>query len=168
MDALILFSHGSLLCGAGEALDAHAERLRRRGDFPLVAVGYLNYSDPPFLETVDRVVAEGATRIVVVPYFLVSGYFVTDSLPKQVEKARAAHPNVAFVVGEALGHNAGLADALFDAAQTARPTEHWRDPLRRAAQACVPRPDCPLYATPACPKVPSPPDAQRQEEVAAS
>lgn len=149
------------MCGAGEALDAHAERLRQRGDFALVAVGYLNYSEPSFLSAVDTVVAAGATRIVVAPYFLVAGYFVTDSLPKQIEKAQAAHPTVAFVVGDALKHDAGLADALLDAAlHTARPAAGWRDPLRRAAASCRPAPQCPLYATPACPKVPSPEAAE--------
>jgi hypothetical protein len=52
--ALILFSNGSLLCGAGEALEAHAARLRERGDYDLVAVGYLNYSEPLFAETAGR------------------------------------------------------------------------------------------------------------------
>src|SRR5207253_2121682 len=40
MDALILFSHGSVLCGAGQALDEHAARLRERGDFGIVEIGY--------------------------------------------------------------------------------------------------------------------------------
>jgi sirohydrochlorin cobaltochelatase len=155
MDAVILFSHGSVLCGAGEALDAHAERLRQTDQYPIVAIGYLNYSEPPFLQTVDEVVARGATRIIVVPYFLVQGYFVTDSLPKQIAKARTAHPGVEFVIGEALKQDGGLADALLDAAERARPSSEWRDPLRRAAHACVPRRDCPLYGTPACPKAPS-------------
>lgn len=168
MDALLLFSHGSLLCGAGEALDAHAERLRRRGDFALVAIGYLNYSEPPFQQTVGELVAAGATRIVVMPYFLVAGYFVTSSLPKCLDEARARHPNTEFVAGDALRHDAGLTDALLDAADTARPASHWRDPLKRAAASCRPAPQCPLYATPACPKVPSPEAAALPREKVAA
>lgn len=163
MDALILFSHGSLLCGAGEALEAHAERLRARGDFDQVEIGYLNYSQPPFLETVARLVETGASRIVVAPYFLVAGYFVTSSLPKILNEARAVHPDVEFVVADALRHDTGLADALLDAACYARPAPQWRDPLARSAAACRPRPECPLYGTPACPKVSSPQAAQQQQ-----
>ncbi len=157
MDALILFSHGSLLCGAGEALEAHANRLRARGDYALVEIGYLNYSEPSFAEAVDRAVARGATRAVVAPYFLIPGYFVSTSLPKEIEKARQSHPKLAFTVGAALGHDDALADALLEAAQTARPASEWRDPLIRAAASCRPSPGCPLYGTPACPKVPAPP-----------
>lgn len=160
-----MFSHGSLLCGAGEALEAHAGRLRARGDYPIIEIGYLNYSEPSFLEAVNRAVLRGATRAVVAPYFLVPGYFVSTSLPKEIEKAQAAHPTLAFTVGAALGRDDALADALLDAAQTARPPSAWRDPLLRAAASCRPSPDCPLYGTPACPKVPHPPQPTEEEEI---
>lgn len=162
MDALILFSHGSLLCGAGEAVDAHAARLRDLGEYGFVGVGYLNYSAPLFAETVERAVAAGATRIVVTPYFLVSGYFITTSLPKVLEPVRAAHPSVEFVVADALGYDVRLADALLESALGAKTAEHWREPLQRASHACLPRSDCPLYGTSACPKVPQIPDGEER------
>jgi len=58
-----------VLCGAGEALNAHAERLQAAGIAPLVAVGYLNYSEPLFADTVTQCAAAGATRILVAPIF---------------------------------------------------------------------------------------------------
>ncbi|MDX1931878.1 MAG: CbiX/SirB N-terminal domain-containing protein [Capsulimonadales bacterium] len=155
MHALVLFSHGSLLCGAGEAVDIHAERLRQQGKYDRVAVGYLNYSEPLFAETVAALVAEGVDRITVLPYFLISGYFVRTSLPETLEPVRAAFPTVEFSVAPAIGFHETLAEALFDSAIHARTEERWRDPLKRAARACRPSPDCPLYGTPGCPKVPS-------------
>jgi sirohydrochlorin cobaltochelatase len=156
--ALILFSHGSLLCGAGEAVDTHAERLRERGGFDYVAVGYLNYSEPLFAEAVEGAITAGATQITVLPYFLISGYFVTKSLPEVLDPVMAMYPEVAFVVAEALGFDERLADALLEAATEGRTTEYWRDPLKRAALACRPNPECPLYGTPSCPKVPQRPE----------
>ena len=139
MNALILFSHGSLLCGAGEALDAHADRLRRTGAWDRVAVGYMNYSAPTFAETVAECAARGATEILVLPFFLVPGYFVTKSLPECLEAARAAHPELKFTVADAIGFDAGLADALIASAQApARPGRVARRPRRRRAR--LPRP----------------------------
>jgi sirohydrochlorin ferrochelatase len=152
--ALILFSHGSLLCGAGEALEAHASRLRAQGEFDLVSIGYLNYSEPLFSVAVAAAEADGVTEIVVVPYFLVPGFFITKSLPEAVDLTQARFPNISFTVAPPLGDDARLVDALLDAAHNARGPEHWRDPLTRAALACRPDPACPLYGTPACPKVP--------------
>lgn len=152
--AVILFSHGSLLCGAGEALDAHAARLRSRGEYDFVEVGYLNYSAPPFRDAVQSVVDRGADELIVLPYFLVPGYFVRHSLPEAVDRERARHPGVTFRIAEPLGHDARLADTLLDAALGARTAEHWRAPLAHAAHACRPSPECPLYETPECPKSP--------------
>ena len=155
--ALVLFSHGSLLCGSGEALEAHAARLRAQGEFDSVSIGYLNYSFPRFAEAVSEASAAGMTEIVVVPYFLVPGFFITKSLPEAVASAQAQFPNLKFSVTPPLGDDERLVDALLDAAQSARGREHWRDPLTRAALACRPDPGCPLFGTPACPKVPEAP-----------
>ena len=156
MDATVLFSHGSLLCGAGEALRAHAERLRAQGLMPLVVIGYLNYSEPTFIEAVAECVAAGADHIFVTPYFLIPGYFVKVDLPKATAAAQARFPEVEFVVAEAIGFDERLADALIESASAAVGPEGWRADLRRASQFCRPSPQCPLFGTPSCPKQPFP------------
>lgn len=154
MDAVILFSHGSVLCGAGEALRGHAARLRSRGAAPLVEVGYLNYSEPPFVESVGKCARAGATRIFVTPYFLVPGKFVRADLPQAVAEAKGLYPEIEFIVAEAIGYDEALAEALIASARTAAPPEKWGDDLKRAADHCRPDPRCPLYETPLCPKRP--------------
>ncbi len=157
MDAIVLFSHGSLLCGAGVALEAHAARLRAQGLAPIVEVGYLNYSAPFFLEAVARCVQAGASRILVTPYFLVPGKFVRTDLPKAVQSAQAEYPALTFVVAQPIGFDETLADALIASARAARPEPAWRDELRNASAHCRARPDCPLFGTPDCPRQPTPP-----------
>lgn len=156
MNALILFSHGSLLCGAGEALETHAARLRQTGTWDRVAVGYMNYSEPTFAVAVASCRAEGVTHITVAPFFLIPGFFVSQTLPERLAAAREAFPDVTFTVAEALGYDAGLADALIDSAQSPLGPDEWRDDLTAAARGCRARADCPLYATPNCPRVPAP------------
>jgi sirohydrochlorin ferrochelatase len=154
MDSLILFSHGSLLCGAGETLQEHARKLRERGAYAAVEVGFMNYSEPTFEEAVERCVRSRCDRIVVVPYFLIPGKFVKIDLPRRVAAAGEAHPGVRFVVSEALGYDTLLADSLLDLAEHARGPERWRDDYDRASHFCEADPDCPLYGTPRCPRVP--------------
>lgn len=142
---LILFSHGSLLCGAGQTLESHAAALRRTAKFTFVEPGYLNYSRPTFQEAAARIAAAGARRVIVTPYFLAPGYFVTTSLPREVEKAKAALPEVEFVAGDPIGFDESLADAILEIAAEARSPAYWREDLRRAALACESRPGCPLF-----------------------
>jgi len=154
MDAIVLFSHGSLLCGSGQALTAHAERLREREVAPIVEVGYLNYCTPEFSEAVDRCVGAGANRILVTPYFLVPGYFVNVALPKCIAAAREKHPGICFSVAAPIGYDDRLADALISSAEHARDRMHWRDDLSIAPEFCRTNPACPLYATLLCPNSP--------------
>ena len=156
MDAVILLSHGSVLCGSGEALWEHAARLRDSGRYELVEVGYLNYTDPPFLEAVGRCVAEGATRIVVAPYFLAPGKFVRVDVPKAIAEAQALCPNLEFQLAEVVGTDAKLADAILASADASLTSEHWRDDLKRASSHCRAVSQCPLFGTPACPRQPTP------------
>jgi sirohydrochlorin cobaltochelatase len=154
MDAIILFSHGSTLCGAGQTLHALARQMQERGDAPVVRVGFLNFSEPLFAEAFDECVSLGATRVIVVPYFLVAGYFVQVDLPKVLAPARERHPHVEVLVADAMRDHTSLEEALLACAQRAQPPGTWRDLLESAPQSCRANPRCPLYETPRCPRGP--------------
>ncbi|MGC8667800.1 MAG: sirohydrochlorin chelatase [Chthonomonadales bacterium] len=149
--ALVLFSHGSLLCGAGCALEAHAARLYATGHYVAVEPGYLNYSEPTFEQAVDRCVARGARRILVLPYFLVPGRFVTQDLPAALDRIKAAYTGVEFTVAAPIGFDGLIADAVLELARGASPLA---DRLGRALgipDACRALPACPLYGSVYCP-----------------
>jgi sirohydrochlorin cobaltochelatase len=148
--AILLFSHGSVLCGAERNLLALAARMRARGDAAVVEVGFLNYTEPLFATAVTRCVEQGATRIVIAPYFLVPGKFVVEELPAVIEAARAEHPGVTFIVGDVLGFHPLLADAVVHSAEHARPVAKWREAIAEAGAWCREEPKCPLYKTEVC------------------
>jgi sirohydrochlorin ferrochelatase len=155
MHGFLLFSHGSLLCGAGQALCNHAAGLRERLTPSPVEIGYLNYSEPSMAEGIDRLVASGCSTIVIVPYFLVPGYFVSRALPQHLGPIKLKHPGLAFVIADALGEHELLADALLDSAARATPAvSEWRDLYSDAAAHCRNRPDCPINGSPRCPASP--------------
>lgn len=151
MDAIILFSHGSVLCGAGETLFALAKRMEARGDAPIVEVGFLNYSEPTFAQSFETCVNRGATRITVAPYFLVAGYFVKVSLPPVTEPMREKYPDITVAVADAMKTHSLLADGILNCASRAFEPSKWRDLWDNAPQFCRPHPKCPLYDTPKCP-----------------
>lgn len=150
MDAIVLFSHGSVLCGAERNLVEMAARLRERGAASIVEVGFLNYTEPTFLEAVDRCVTRGATRILVAPYFLISGKFVKQDLPGQIDQARARHPEIAFLVAGVIGDHPAMAEAVLAAAAHARPPHEWRAAAQEATRWCRQNPKCPLHQTEGC------------------
>lgn len=150
-DAIILFSHGSVLCGAGQNLLELAQQMQARGVASIVAPGYLNYSEPRFTETFRQCVAQGATRITVVPYFLVAGKFVKEDLPGVIAAAQAEFPSVQVEIADAIRFHPLLADALLACAERAQVPAAWRDTKAQAAAFCRASERCPLYGTDECP-----------------
>lgn len=153
--AILLFSHGSVLCGAGQTLFDLARRMEARGDAPVVEAGFLNYSAPTFEEAFEKCTARGATQITIAPYFLVAGYFVKVSLPPKIAAMSAKFPDVEVKVAEALQTHEFLADAIINCANRAQEPEKWRDILNTAPQFCRDNAQCPLNGTPQCPLRPS-------------
>jgi sirohydrochlorin ferrochelatase len=153
MIGYLLFSHGSLLCGSGQALDEHTLRLSERLAPCPVEAGYLNYTEPDVEVAVERLVSRGATKIVVIPYFLVPGYFVTNSLPKRLAQIAPQYPSAQIVIAEALGVDSRIADAVIEAVKTARtPMLESADVLQSAGAACRLIEGCPLYGGIHCPR----------------
>ena len=124
MDAIVLFSHGSVLCGSEKNVLGLAARMRERGDAPVVEAGFLNYTEPSFAQAVESCARQGATRIVIAPYFLVSGKFVVRDLPGAISAVREAHPDIEFITADVIGFHPILAEAILASAAAGVPGQN--------------------------------------------
>ncbi|MEZ4866459.1 MAG: sirohydrochlorin chelatase [Caldilineaceae bacterium] len=107
--AVILAGHGSLRSDSGRAMLQIAERLREQGVAPVVEAGFLNYSQPTLAEAAAGCVAQGATSVIVQPYFLIEGHYVRHDLPQAVRTIATEHAGVRFTIAEVLGYHPALA-----------------------------------------------------------
>jgi sirohydrochlorin ferrochelatase len=107
--AAVLVGHGSLHSDSGLAMMQVAGLLREQGIAPIVEAGFLNFSQPTMAEAVATVVAQGATTVIIQPYFLIEGYYVRHDLRQAVRRLAATYPAVHFSMGAVLGdHDAML------------------------------------------------------------
>jgi sirohydrochlorin ferrochelatase len=111
-DALLVMVHGSPRPAANEEMFRVVEVVKRRGVFPIVEVGFLECNAPSIPEAIDQCVAQGATRLLAVPYFLHTGTHVAEDLPALLEQGRERHPDVEFRLGDYLGRSERLTDIL--------------------------------------------------------
>ncbi len=107
--AVMLVGHGSLRRGSGASMIRLAARLRRAGVAPIAQAAFLNYSRPSVADGIARCIARGAREITVVPYFLVSGWFVRQTLPQLLQTCRAQYPGITICQTEPLGDHPALA-----------------------------------------------------------
>lgn len=118
--ALLIMVHGSPRASANADMYRVVERLRDRGAYSIVEVGFLDCNAPRIPEAIDRCVELGAQRIDAVPYFLHTGSHVAEDLPALLDDGRARHPNVEFRLAAYLGASPRIADILAARAAAAR------------------------------------------------
>lgn len=113
-EALLVMVHGSPRPVANTDMLRVVEALRSREVFPIVEVGFMECNAPTIPEAIDMCVAQGATTVTAVPYFLHTGTHVADDLPTLLEEAAERHPAVLFRMGAYLGKSPMLTDILAD------------------------------------------------------
>jgi sirohydrochlorin ferrochelatase len=114
MRALLLVAHGSRRPAANEEVRRLAAAVRRRaaGRFDWVKLAFLEFGEPTVAEGIEDCVAQGASRVVVVPCLLAAGAHVTTDIPRTVAARRRAHPGIDLVIAPHLGLAEGLADLV--------------------------------------------------------
>jgi sirohydrochlorin ferrochelatase len=116
----LVVAHGSR---NEELAAAHDEVCRavaaRVGGAAVVRPAYLELTEPSIPDAIDREVAEGARRIVLVPYFLHVGNHTRRDLPRLLAEARERHPGVDLVLADHLGIDERLVDLVVRRASAA-------------------------------------------------
>lgn len=119
-EALLVMVHGSPRPVANNDMFAVVDVIRERGTYSIVEVGFMEINEPAIPEAIERCVAQGAERVLAVPYFLHTGNHVTDDLPTLLEEAQARYPQVEFLMGDYLGHDPLLVDVVAERAAAVR------------------------------------------------
>jgi sirohydrochlorin ferrochelatase len=119
MTALVLFAHGSPIRSANDAVRAVAEEARRLLGFDRAGVAFLEPYPPSLAAAVADLAAAGATRVVVVPYFLTLGLHLQRDIPSIAAETARLHPGVELCVSAPLDGHPALAGIVADRARAA-------------------------------------------------
>jgi len=85
---LIVFGHGSTVESANEAVREVAMAMARSGGYELVETAFLEGGKPSLADAARSLVARGASRLIVLPYFLTLGMHLKRDLPVLVDSVR--------------------------------------------------------------------------------
>ena len=111
---VILVDHGSKRDEANLLLEDVAQLFRGTTDARIVEIAHMELADPTIADAFARCVKQGATRIVVHPYFLAPGRHSTSDIPRMVAEAAANHPDVAYTVTAPLGLDPRMTNIILD------------------------------------------------------
>ncbi len=116
---VVFFAHGSPIESANEAVRAVARTAAAKGGFKLWEAAFLESGRPDLSTAVAGLITAGATRIVVIPYFLTLGLHLQRDLPGLVAEVAAAHPKTKIICGDSLDGHPALAEILAERARAA-------------------------------------------------
>jgi len=115
--AYIVFAHGSRIEAANDAVRALAAELAHRGGYELVEVAFLDCAPPDLSTVIGRLAEQGATRIVVIPYFLTLGRHTAEDLPRIAAEASRIHNGIRVDIAPPMDGHAALIGILLDRAR---------------------------------------------------
>lgn len=108
--ALLVVAHGSRRETSNDEIRNLAKHLARTADsgFGTVSAAFLELAEPSIPEGIERCIQEGASEVIVFPYFLSAGRHVAEDIPAEVRPKQKEHPEVSIIVADYLGVAAGM------------------------------------------------------------
>ena len=102
MRAIVLVDHGSRSETANRVVEEVAAQLRATHGAH-VEIAHLEICPPTIADAIEACVADGATEISVVPYFLGPGRHANEDVPRHVHEAIARHDGIQVQIAEPFG-----------------------------------------------------------------
>lgn len=116
MRFLALIAHGSRRQASNDEIRALARSLALRagGDLAGIRCGFLELAEPSIPDAITDCVEGGATEVLVLPYFLSAGRHVAEDIPREVDIARARHPDVDIRLLDYIGASDAMQALMLD------------------------------------------------------
>lgn len=112
--ALLFLGHGSRAPEANEGMYQTMQTVKQMTEYEIVEAGFMDLNPPSIFEGAARCVAQGAAKILMIPYFLHLGRHVQRDLPNTVEELRGQYPDVEIILGRHIGFHPKLAEIIVE------------------------------------------------------
>jgi sirohydrochlorin ferrochelatase len=100
---VIIVDHGSRRAESNDMLLEVVRRYAAQSHYSIIEPAHMELAEPSIATAFDRCVERGATRVVVMPYFLLPGKHWDQDIPHLVAQAAAKHPGVQHLVTAPFG-----------------------------------------------------------------
>lgn len=105
MKHLLVIAHGSRRQESNDEIRLLGERIAAMNHhgFDGVHCAFLELADPSIPDGIRHCAAQGASEIVIMPYFLSAGRHVSEDIPREVDLTRQEFPDVRIHIARYLG-----------------------------------------------------------------
>lgn len=110
--AVILMGHGSRMPGADSGMELVARNIREKHKDFIIETCSMSLLGPRFGEIFEKCVAQGAQKVIVIPYFLHFGAHMQEDIPEILIEKTSMFPEVKLIMGKHLGFDEKLTDLV--------------------------------------------------------
>jgi sirohydrochlorin ferrochelatase len=105
MKALLLIAHGSRRKQSNDEVVILADKLKLScsEQYDIFHAGFLELAEPLIPDGIKNCIDDGASSIIVLPYFLNSGRHVVEDIPNIVNNTKLHYPNIDIKIAPHLG-----------------------------------------------------------------
>ena len=122
MKALLLIAHGSRRKQSNEEVVILADKLKHKcsEQYSIIHAGFLELAETLIPDGIKKCIDDGATSIIVLPYFLNSGHHVIEDIPNIVNNTKPHYPDVEIKIAPHLGASYLMEDLLIASANATK------------------------------------------------
>ncbi len=104
MKHVVIIAHGSRRMASNDEVRKVTHQFSQQAhDFDRVSCAFLELDEPSIPQGLLNAIEQGATEIIVLPYFLSAGRHVSEDIPAQIAPVQDTHPEVEIKIAPYLG-----------------------------------------------------------------
>ncbi len=109
---IIIVDHGSRRQESNDLLLEVVAMFRTKAEYEIVEPAHMELAEPSIADAFRRCIEQGATKVVVFPYFLSPGRHWHSDIPALAAAAAAEHPGIEYLVTAPLGLHPLMAEIM--------------------------------------------------------
>ncbi|CAD6251098.1 unnamed protein product [Miscanthus lutarioriparius] len=113
-DAVVIVDHGSRRQESNLLLNDFVEMFRAKTSYRIVEPAHMELAEPTIKDAFGKCVQQGASRVIVSPYFLSPGRHWKQDIPALAAEASKEHSNIPYIVTAPLGLHELMVDIMND------------------------------------------------------
>lgn len=110
----IILAHGSRASKVNGRISDIIKLVKKKTKLLFVEQAHLQLSKPDLSKSVKKLANKGCVRIIIVPFFLLSGNHVKRDIPEVIKKEQVRYPNIRFIYTEDLGLDTRISDIVIE------------------------------------------------------
>lgn len=120
---VVIIAHGSKRKEANDEIITMVKMIQERDQNNIYQAAFMQFDAIDLSQAVQYVLDRGVQKVVIVPYFLVTGNHISVDIPELIKTEKQKHPDIEFLIARHLNGHPALVDIVLDRIRECTPSK---------------------------------------------